>query len=301
MNDFAPKYYKKFKCISSLCSHSCCIGWEIDVDKNTLNNYNKLSNPYKKEILESIKLKPTPHFKLKRKGLCPHLDDNGLCKIITNCGEELLCDICREHPRFYNYTPFGIEVGIGMSCEEACRLILSSNDYDCFIKVAEEDGEVNSSDFNPLEYREKIFATLKNSKLSYKEKLTTLQNEYDVSPQIVQDKEWRSKLKNLEYLTRVHKKLFSVYTSSLDNTLDESVYLERAVAYFIFRHLTKAESKEEMKSYLGLCLFLERLLNSILVSNNAHELNQIISYAVALSEEIEYCEDNLDTLRFEFV
>ena len=27
-----------------------------------------------------------------------------LCRIILNLGEDALCDICREHPRFYNFT-----------------------------------------------------------------------------------------------------------------------------------------------------------------------------------------------------
>ena len=27
-----PDYYKEFQCIADQCEHSCCIGWEIDVD-----------------------------------------------------------------------------------------------------------------------------------------------------------------------------------------------------------------------------------------------------------------------------
>ena len=36
MKLFAPEYYKQFKCIADKCTHSCCIGWEIDIDEEAL-------------------------------------------------------------------------------------------------------------------------------------------------------------------------------------------------------------------------------------------------------------------------
>ena len=42
MKLYAPSYYKKFKCIADKCEHSCCIGWEIDIDEETLEKYEKL-------------------------------------------------------------------------------------------------------------------------------------------------------------------------------------------------------------------------------------------------------------------
>lgn len=32
MNIYAPDYYPAFRCIASKCGHTCCAGWEIDVD-----------------------------------------------------------------------------------------------------------------------------------------------------------------------------------------------------------------------------------------------------------------------------
>ena len=34
MKTYAPKYYQQFHCIADKCKHSCCIGWEIDIDKD---------------------------------------------------------------------------------------------------------------------------------------------------------------------------------------------------------------------------------------------------------------------------
>ena len=43
MKIFAPSYYKNFKCLADRCTHSCCIGWEIDVDADTLLRYEQLT------------------------------------------------------------------------------------------------------------------------------------------------------------------------------------------------------------------------------------------------------------------
>ena len=287
MEIYAPKYYLDFKCIASNCKHSCCIGWEIDVDKNTLEKYTNLTANYKEEILNSIDYTPTPHFKLLKNERCPHLDQNGLCKIISNFGEDCLCDICREHPRFYNYTPLGLEVGLGLSCEESCRIILSSPFYDELIKVGLTSEDAEDFEFNPLPIRNKIFAVL---------------TEFSVNLKELTNCDWKEVLSSLEYLDESHKELFFNYSSTASNTPENlEIYLERALAYFVFRHLTKAQSECEIKSYLGLCLFLERLLCSVLRAKKAFSLDKIIPLAITLSEEIEYNEDNVESILFQFI
>ena len=150
MKLYAPKYYKRFQCIADKCKHSCCVGWEIDVDKPALEKYNSLSCGYAAAIRDTIDFTDTPHFILAENDKCPHLNESGLCKIILNVGEDCLCDICREHPRFYNFTNRGKEVGIGMSCEEACRLILDSDDFDEMYIVGEIDGAPDICEFDAL-------------------------------------------------------------------------------------------------------------------------------------------------------
>ena len=93
MKLFAPKYYRNFVCIADKCTHSCCVGWEIDVDENTLDKYATITHPYGDVIRSNIDNTDYPHFKLLENDRCPHLDDCGLCKIIKNLGEDFLCDI----------------------------------------------------------------------------------------------------------------------------------------------------------------------------------------------------------------
>ena len=104
MKLIAPDYYPDFACIAGACGHSCCVGWEIDIDEHTLKRYKRLKDGYGAVIAGSIAMDDTPHFRLGSHDRCPHLDERGLCRIILNVGEDYLCDICREHPRFYNFT-----------------------------------------------------------------------------------------------------------------------------------------------------------------------------------------------------
>ena len=83
MKLFAPEYYKDFVCIADRCRHSCCVGWEIDIDEDTADMYKTLTDGYGKKIKESVAMTDVPHFKLEINDRCPHLDASGLCRIIT--------------------------------------------------------------------------------------------------------------------------------------------------------------------------------------------------------------------------
>ena len=297
MKLFAPKYYEKFKCIADKCTHSCCIGWEIGVDKNALELYRSLEGDYKDKIINSIDFSHTPHFILGENERCPHLDERGLCRIITNYGSESLCEICREHPRFYNDTPRGKEVGLGMACEEACRIILNSNDYDTFVQLENDNEELDIFEFDPTAERAKIYAVLKDCSLTLEDKLKKIYFEYRVSPFMLVDNKWQEIIGGLEYLDQIHKELFLSYSSYATITKEAEPYLERALAYFIYRHCSEAYDYEDFCARLGFCLFCERLLCSIINSSN----EEIVTLARIVSEEIEYSTDNTEQITEEFL
>jgi len=292
---YAPKYYLDFKCIADKCTHSCCIGWEIDIDQDTAELYKNLDGEYGKEILKSVDFIDTPHFVLGENERCPHLDGQGLCKIISTYGEDCLCEICREHPRFYNDTPRGKEVGLGMACEEACRLILNSNNYDEFIEINGADVEIESTAFNPTLERAYIYKVLKDYSLSYSDRLQELYKKYNVSPFLCKDKEWQNIISSLEYLDPRHKELLCGYSSTLLPSEEQQVYLERALAYFIYRHCSEACDYGEFVTALGFCFFLERLLAYVAQKTGNVELSARI-----VSEEIEYSLDNTETIKMIF-
>lgn len=302
MKIYAPKYYKAFKCTADACSHSCCMGWEIDVDADFMRKYAACTAPYAGEILSSIDMSETPHFRLLEDERCPHLDDTGLCRIIRNLGEEYLTDICREHPRFYVDTIRRKEVGIGASCEEACRLILTSDMYDVFEEIGEVPDEPveTEGNFDAGFHRTRIYGILSDDTVLYPKRLEKISSEYGVTPRLLSDDEWREELSGLEYLKAAHKQWFSAYSSDLSTPSEDEKLLERALAYFIFRHCSGAREENEFRLFLGFCLFMERLFSSLIKFGEANTLSDRIKLLRTVSEEIEYSEENTEKIKTVF-
>ena len=295
MKLYAPKYYQNFKCIADRCEHSCCVGWEIGVDGETLERYARLDGGYGDAVKRSISYEGEPHFHLCADDRCPHLNEQGLCKIILNLGEGYLCDICREHPRFYNYTDVA-EVGLGMSCPEAARIILSSPDYTSMEEVGEVSAYGESEiAFNGRILRGEVYATLCDGSCVYRERLAKIYSDYGIS--LGDDEAWLKKLADLEYLNESHRGMFMHYSSSCrPEGIDQ--YLERFLAYLIYRHCTEAFDAEDFSLRLSFCLFCERLAASLTVFAGASSLCEIAELASVISEELEYSEENTEALTY---
>lgn len=296
MQLFAPLYYKNFKCIADRCRNGCCSRWEIDIDADTLSKYRALD-----DICDTIVFDDgSAHFKLCANGSCPHLTKDRLCSIIINHGEDLLCDICREHPRFYNNTGRIMEVGLGASCEEACRLILECEDYITTECIGQTDAETFDIGFDAVSQRLEVYKILSDKALSYDERLCAIHKAFNISPDMLSNDEWQNIINSLEYLDPENKALFSSFCYVENTPKALCLFAERYLAYLIYRHTSICETKEDFRSALGLCLFCERLLISILCTKNLDDITSVIDYARIISEEIEYSDCNTDSIMFEF-
>lgn len=294
MKLYAPKYYENFKCAADKCEHSCCIGWEIDIDSESLSKYNEIRSEYGQEIKKSISTLGTPHFKLDKHERCPHLDKDGLCKIITELGEDFLCDICREHPRFYNFTD-AAELGIGASCIEAAKIILSSKNYCELTEIGDVDAEPYALDFDAQGEREKVYEILSDSTKSYKKRLENIYKSYSIEKK--SDSFWLKILSSLEYLDENHKALFLNYSDKRRKKGTEE-YSERFLAYLIYRHVTEAADYEDFRLRLAFCLFCETLFSSLIYNEAKENLIDAARLAVIISEEIEYSDENTEALTY---
>jgi len=123
-----PDFYAAFACRAAACRHSCCKGWEIDVDEAALRRYAAVEGPLGQDLRRSIYQDDDgAHFLLGEDERCPFLRDDGLCDLIRETGsEDILCDVCALHPRFYTEVGDVTLAGLGLCCEEACRLLLVS-------------------------------------------------------------------------------------------------------------------------------------------------------------------------------
>ncbi len=139
-----PEYFISFRCIADKCRDSCCIGWEIDVDPTSRQKYEALECDIGREIAEK-----TSHgcFPLQENGRCAFLDERGLCRIISSLSDEYLCDICREHPRYYGVGDGVYEGGLGLGCEEAARMMLALNEKPTLVEIDRSISYSDEDDF----------------------------------------------------------------------------------------------------------------------------------------------------------
>ena len=285
--EIRPDYYDDFKCIAGECKHNCCIGWEIDIDDATLEKYKCHKGELQKKLQSSIALKPTAHFILDENERCPFLNNDNLCELITKCGEDMLCQICSDHPRFYNDV-YGItEKGMGLSCEAAAKLILEKDSPFRLIY----DGDSPCEDF--FEFRNKIFSILQDREKSINERIAGLLAFADVTLPL-KEIDWIDVYKKLERLDDAWDKyLESADGISFDIPEQLALPCEQLLCYFIYRHLSGA---------LEDFLFAERIQFAILsclviVSlNKTKTLEEMLEVSRLYSSEIEYSDQNIDVL-----
>ena len=139
-----PAYYKAFRCIGSDCTENCCIGWEIDVDEDSLACYETVPGDFGERLRASIapadaQTGEPAHFRLDAEERCPLLNDCNLCEVLLTLGEDKMAQICTDHPRYYEWFSDGREDGLGLCCEAAAELILAQTGAPAF-DVTEADG-----------------------------------------------------------------------------------------------------------------------------------------------------------------
>lgn len=286
MEIFLPSYYKDFRCIADRCRHSCCVGWEISVDDETMEKYEVLGE----DVLCHIE---DGEIILCDDERCPFLRADGLCHMICRHGEEYTSVICREHPRFYHRVGDRVEGGIGASCEEACRIILLSDAFDELISL-DWCGEIaDETDFDTLPYRQKIYEIL-HSPVPYGEMIEKIRLEFNIE-NCISDENVCELFEGLEYLNEEHRALFRM--GACDERSDYEKYYRRFLAYLIFRHMSIADSYDNMRAVIAFCLMLVSLLRSM---SYGLEFADLCEMARIISEEIEYSLDNTSSLIFEF-
>ena len=292
MRLFAPAYYQKFKCIADRCTHSCCVGWEIDIDEETYQRYQQLDHPEGARIRAGIAVGVDgPCFALDEKERCPNLDARGLCRIISNLGESYLCEICREHPRFYNVLEDRTECGVGAACEAAAALILSEDGTELVQLEGEPCHEKRNTcgDFDAISQRNALFSLLSDRSLPLARRIKAIREELQLAP--ITDAARRASLASLEYLNEEHRALFVNAALAAD---DASLDLphERFLTYLIYRHASAAEDLLSFRAAVGMALLLSELFVALCQKGIAP-----ITAAVTVSEEIEYSTENTAALQ----
>ena len=298
MNKIVPDYYKKFKCIADKCKHSCCIGWEIDIDEHTYNKYMNIKNEFGNKLKNNIKSDDDRnYFILQGNDRCPFLNDNNLCDIIINCGKNHLCEICSEHPRFHNYYEDRLESGIGLCCEEAARIILTEKHK---VKLICSDTSTENSYY--YQYRDKLFKIVQNRNLNIKERINQLIEQCDFKTEKTLINEWIKLYLSLERLdnswTDVLKKCETIKSSIFEVEIGEKyeTFAEQLIVYFLYRYTPKAEFEMYVDEWIIFSVLSCLIIFCLCKYNDMNNIEGLIEISRMYSQEIEYSDENIDIL-----
>lgn len=134
----APQYFRKFRCIGSDCEDSCCVGWTVNIDKETYKKYRSVQNSELRPLLDKYVTRERKnggdllnYAKIKMTdvdAICPFLDDKKLCRIQLEYGEGYLSKVCTTYPRSGNKVDNTIEMVTSLSCPAAAKLALLNSE-----------------------------------------------------------------------------------------------------------------------------------------------------------------------------
>ena len=226
----------------------------------------------------------------KEQPMCPLLNEQGLCKVVLELGEEGLCDTCHMHPRFYKYIEDLELCGVGLSCEASVELLAEDTQSDQVIFTIEDD----DSEFSPderltiqnifellaLDIDSSYFQYSPNPDVQYYAKLLDL---YGTTEPI--DEEWTVQINTLSH--DIEKLITAVqsYIANHDMGLFNKVF-----QYILYRQIDMLAdySLESILSYArdG----VEYILITSVIEGSP--LKQVARW----SQQIEYDEDNVDLL-----
>lgn len=307
MKYIAPNYYKKFKCIADKCKHSCCIGWEIDIDNKTFEKYKAVQGDFGNKLKENIEsVDDVACFKLGADERCPFLNENNLCDIILKLGEGSLCQICNDHPRFRNFYNGATEIGLGLCCEAAAKLIISQDDKVTF-EIIDDDGIEDiftEEEIEFIKFRNNIFGILQNRDVTIEHRSSEFLRLCGAESFQISKNKTVNFLLSLEHLdnkwTDILNELklsadFDVALPSCFNSVAEQLLI-----YFTYRHLSDFLDDGNLSQRALFIVFsyktIEMLCKYHLNKNHNISYDDISEYARLYSSEIEYSEENIEAI-----
>lgn len=297
MKYYAPVYYGDFKCIADKCKHNCCIGWEIDIDNDTYDYYTSVGGNMGKKLLDNIDVEgELKSFRLGDGERCPFLNETGLCEIIIELGEDKLCDICTDHPRFRNFYDDRVEIGVGLSCEAAARLIITYQDKAEIKELPGGDKEENICDDEEylLAVREELFKIFTDREKSIEERIAEIKKRYEIFEDDIFDELWTELFfEKLEYMGKeMPKKLKNRLIGPDFSSIPETAW-EQLLVYFLYRQLPDALYDDMLHERIAFCILSLKIIRLMLSGEDSISLDTLIENARLFSCEIEYSEDNM--------
>lgn len=313
-----PDYYDRFSCWAGACPHSCCIGWEVVLDEETVRRYETADGPMGERVRNAMQTDEDGDrcFALQG-GRCPLLNQENLCDIYCAWGEAATSQTCREHPRFTeDYGSFR-EITLSASCPAVNALLLGSEEPlgFCTVETDEktEEGDCWLEWLEPL--RDRMLFLLQDRRVPLHRRLRqVLLLAEQAQPLIDEEKtdllialaqsgdepeevqasgtmfpQALELLQDLEILEPGWDNLLEEAKTGKQTSVSEPL-LERIAVYFAFRYLLKTVNDGDLVSRARFVVF------STLVVERLAAFCSLSEALRRYSREIEHNEDNVDAL-----
>lgn len=292
-----PTFYKDFKCIAGDCPDSCCQGWEVDADSDSLEYYKTLDNSLEiKKRIDSVLSKDefdNTIFTLAPKKRCPFLNEENLCDMHIAIGGEHTPYTCRTFPRFIYDFGATREIGISFSCPVASDMMYNAESFDFETEVNSDLPTLNDIDaekyFLLLKGRAEAYKIAKDKSKNIRERLNALLDlgvllQEKLLPYIDggDDIAFFDVFKNPELINPEWKEKVENY--SLKQVSDSQAN-ENILMYFLYKYLMQAVYDDDVLSKIKMAV-LGVLINTYFGED---------SWTVHLwSKETEHSQYNMD-------
>ncbi len=143
-------YYEKFECTAHKCKATCCAGWKIVIDDDSMQEYLKNTTAFGNRLRASIDQEEEVFHQDDQKR-CAFLNRDDLCDIYSKLGEEALCYTCQTYPRHIEEFEDMNEVSLAISCPEVAEILLKTKDKISFYELEDSDSEYEEIDIEELD------------------------------------------------------------------------------------------------------------------------------------------------------
>lgn len=315
-----PDYFDRFHCLAGACPHTCCAGWEVVLDEETVRRYSGVPGPLGDRLRAAIQTDEEGDFCFPLSGgRCPFLNGENLCEIHLQLGEAATSVTCRSHPRFIEEYGSFREMTLSASCPAANELLLGSREALTFPE-REDEAPAEPGDawlvwLVPL--RDRMLALLQDRTKPLRCRLSEIlllawqaQDLLETEqmeelkrlvqtwvPQALRCEEnegifpgvW-AVLRQLEALDADWRALLRRAEKVEPERADEAL-MERIACYFVFHHLLKAVNDGDLLGRAELCV-----LAVLTVERLAAVCGGLGEALRRFCREIEHSEDNTAAL-----